>query len=166
MTMGALGMAKLLEDGLPTLAILHVSTIKPLNDAVVIEPCNYDGHVVIVAEYHRVWASTVKRWRVRRSARVAPSHVSTSSSTPARCRRYAIDMEFPVPYWQLAVDSLTASSRDPDSHFQSGSERVTFKSASHTRVWICLHTCMPRAFFALIEDSLMRPAARRSLLPR
>jgi transketolase len=52
MTMRALEVAELLGDGSADVAVLHVPTIKPLDEATIIEECRRSGRLVIVAENH------------------------------------------------------------------------------------------------------------------
>ncbi|GAB7529519.1 transketolase family protein [Pseudomonas sp. 3A(2025)] len=52
MTMRALEVAQLLGDGSADVAVLHVPTIKPLDEATIIEQCRRSGRLVIVAENH------------------------------------------------------------------------------------------------------------------
>jgi len=52
MTMRALEVAELLGDGSADVAVLHVPTIKPLDEATIIEQCRRSGRLVIVAENH------------------------------------------------------------------------------------------------------------------
>jgi transketolase len=52
MTMRALEAAQALEDGSASVAVLHVPTIKPLDEATIIEQCKRPGRLVIVAENH------------------------------------------------------------------------------------------------------------------
>lgn len=54
MTMRALEAAKALDDGSASVAVLHVPTIKPLDEATIIEQCRKPGRLVIVAENHSV----------------------------------------------------------------------------------------------------------------
>jgi transketolase len=52
MTMRALEVAELLGDGSADVAVLHVPTIKPLDEATIIEQCRRSGRLVVVAENH------------------------------------------------------------------------------------------------------------------
>jgi transketolase len=52
MTMRALEVAEVLGDGSADVAVLHVPTIKPLDEATIIEQCQRSGRLVIVAENH------------------------------------------------------------------------------------------------------------------
>jgi transketolase len=54
MTMRALEAAKALDDGSASVGVLHVPTIKPLDEATIIEQCRRPGRLVIVAENHSV----------------------------------------------------------------------------------------------------------------
>ncbi|MDN7934325.1 transketolase family protein [Burkholderia metallica] len=54
MTMRALEAAQALDDGSASVGVLHVPTIKPLDEATLIEQCRKDGRLVIVAENHSV----------------------------------------------------------------------------------------------------------------
>ncbi|QGZ63286.1 transketolase family protein [Paraburkholderia acidisoli] len=54
MTMRALEAAQALDDGSASVAVLHVPTIKPLDEATIIEQCRKPGRLVIVAENHSV----------------------------------------------------------------------------------------------------------------
>ena len=54
MTMRALEAAQALDDGSASVGGLHVPTIKPLDEATVIEQCRKDGRLVVVAENHSV----------------------------------------------------------------------------------------------------------------
>ncbi|MBB5391116.1 MULTISPECIES: transketolase family protein [unclassified Herbaspirillum] len=54
MTMRALEAAKALDDGSASVGVLHVPTIKPLDEAAIIEQCRRPGRLVIVAENHSV----------------------------------------------------------------------------------------------------------------
>ncbi|NMY88594.1 transketolase family protein [Pseudomonas oryzihabitans] len=52
MTMRALEVAEAMADGSADVAVLHVPTIKPLDEATLIEQCRRSGRLVIVAENH------------------------------------------------------------------------------------------------------------------
>ncbi|MDE1164545.1 MAG: transketolase C-terminal domain-containing protein [Pseudomonas sp.] len=52
MTMRALEVAEVLADGSADVAVLHVPTIKPLDEATLIEQCRRSGRLVVVAENH------------------------------------------------------------------------------------------------------------------
>ncbi|WP_211452225.1 transketolase family protein [Collimonas antrihumi] len=52
MTMRALEAAQQLDDGSASVGVLHVPTIKPLDEATIIEQCKRPGRLVIVAENH------------------------------------------------------------------------------------------------------------------
>lgn len=52
MTMRALEAAQALDDGSASVGVLHVPTIKPLDEATIIEQCRKPGRLVIVAENH------------------------------------------------------------------------------------------------------------------
>ncbi len=52
MTMRALEVAEAMADGSADVAVLHVPTIKPLDEATLIEQCHRSGRLVIVAENH------------------------------------------------------------------------------------------------------------------
>jgi transketolase len=54
MTMRALEAARALDDGSASVGVLHVPTIKPLDEASIIEQCSRPGRLVIVAENHSV----------------------------------------------------------------------------------------------------------------
>ncbi|HWT35468.1 MAG TPA: transketolase family protein [Paraburkholderia sp.] len=54
MTMRALEAAQALDDGSASVGVLHVPTIKPLDEAAIIEQCRKPGRLVIVAENHSV----------------------------------------------------------------------------------------------------------------
>jgi len=54
MTMRALEAAQALDDGSASVGVLHVPTIKPLDEATIIEQCRKEGRLVIVAENHSV----------------------------------------------------------------------------------------------------------------
>ncbi|KIG01753.1 transketolase family protein [Caballeronia concitans] len=54
MTMRALEAAQALDDGSASVGVLHVPTIKPLDEATIIEQCRKPGRLVIVAENHSV----------------------------------------------------------------------------------------------------------------
>jgi transketolase len=54
MTMRALEAAQALDDGSASVGVLHVPTIKPLDEATLIEQCRKPGRLVIVAENHSV----------------------------------------------------------------------------------------------------------------
>ncbi|MGU3780427.1 transketolase family protein [Burkholderia metallica] len=54
MTMRALEAAQALDDGSASVGVLHVPTIKPLDEATLIEQCRKDGRLVVVAENHSV----------------------------------------------------------------------------------------------------------------
>jgi transketolase len=54
MTMRALETAKLLEKDRVNLAVLHVPTIKPLDEATIVSEARRNGQLVIVAENHTV----------------------------------------------------------------------------------------------------------------
>ncbi|MBN3727451.1 transketolase family protein [Burkholderia sp. Ac-20379] len=54
MTMRALEAAQALDDGSASVGVLHVPTIKPLDEATIIEQCKKPGRLVIVAENHSV----------------------------------------------------------------------------------------------------------------
>lgn len=52
MTMRALEVADAMSDGSADIAVLHVPTIKPLDEATLIEQCRRSGRLVVVAENH------------------------------------------------------------------------------------------------------------------
>ena len=52
MTMRALEVAEAMADGSADVAVLHVPTIKPLDEATLIEQCRRSGRLVVVAENH------------------------------------------------------------------------------------------------------------------
>ncbi|MFF7707777.1 transketolase C-terminal domain-containing protein [Pseudomonas sp. NPDC007930] len=52
MTMRALEVAEAMSDGSAEVAVLHVPTIKPLDEATIIEQCRRSGRLVVVAENH------------------------------------------------------------------------------------------------------------------
>jgi transketolase len=52
LTMRALEAAQALDDGSASVAVLHVPTIKPLDEAAIVEQCRKPGRLVIVAENH------------------------------------------------------------------------------------------------------------------
>ncbi|RAU44538.1 MULTISPECIES: transketolase C-terminal domain-containing protein [unclassified Pseudomonas] len=52
MTMRALEVAELLDDGSAEVAVLHVPTIKPLDEATLVRECQRGGRLVVVAENH------------------------------------------------------------------------------------------------------------------
>lgn len=52
MTMRALEVADAMSDGSADVAVLHVPTIKPLDEATLIEQCRRSGRLVVVAENH------------------------------------------------------------------------------------------------------------------
>ncbi|TFE36820.1 transketolase family protein [Paraburkholderia dipogonis] len=54
MTMRALEAAQALDDGSASVGVLHVPTVKPLDEAAIIEQCRKPGRLVIVAENHSV----------------------------------------------------------------------------------------------------------------
>ncbi|BCQ26168.1 transketolase family protein [Caballeronia sp. NK8] len=54
MTMRALEAAQALDDGSASVGVLHVPTIKPLDEATIVEQCRKPGRLVIVAENHSV----------------------------------------------------------------------------------------------------------------
>ncbi|MEC5406462.1 transketolase family protein [Paraburkholderia sp. MPAMCS5] len=54
MTMRALEAAQALDDGSASVGVLHVPTIKPLDEATIVEQCRKEGRLVIVAENHSV----------------------------------------------------------------------------------------------------------------
>jgi transketolase len=54
MTMRALEAAKLLEADRVNLAVLHVPTIKPLDEATILREARRNGRLVIVAENHTI----------------------------------------------------------------------------------------------------------------
>lgn len=54
MTMRALEAAQALDDGSASVGVLHVPTLKPLDEATIIEQCRKEGRLVIVAENHSV----------------------------------------------------------------------------------------------------------------
>jgi len=54
MTMRALEAMHAMADGSAEVAVLHVPTIKPLDEATIIEQCRRPGRLVIVAENHSV----------------------------------------------------------------------------------------------------------------
>jgi transketolase len=54
MTMRALEAAKLLDADNVSAAVLHVGTIKPLDEAAILEACRKSGRLVVVAENHTV----------------------------------------------------------------------------------------------------------------
>ena len=93
MTMRALETAKLLEADRVNVAVLHVPTIKPLDEATILREARRNGRLVVVAENHTVIGglgeavagSAAARRRRRRSS--GRWRCRTRSSTPARCRR-------------------------------------------------------------------------------
>src|SRR3546814_9388671 len=54
MTMRALEVAKEMQGGAADVAVLHVPTIKPLDEAVILREAAKPGRLVIVAENHSV----------------------------------------------------------------------------------------------------------------
>lgn len=54
LTMRALEAAQALDDGSASVGVLHVPTIKPLDEATIIGQCRKPGRLVIVAENHSV----------------------------------------------------------------------------------------------------------------
>ena len=93
MTMRALETAKLLEADRVNVAVLHVPTIKPLDEETILREAGRSGRLVVVAENHTVIGglgeavatALLRAGRARRSS--GRSRCRTSSSTPARCRR-------------------------------------------------------------------------------
>jgi transketolase len=99
MTMRALEAAKLLDDGSASVAVLHVPTIKPLDEATIIEQCAKPGRLVIVAENHSVVgglgeavASTLMRARVTPEFRqvALPDQFLDAGALPTLHDRYGI----------------------------------------------------------------------------
>jgi transketolase len=99
MTMRALEAAKLLDDGSASVAVLHVPTIKPLDEATIIEQCSKPGRLVIVAENHSVVgglgeavASTLIRARVAPEFRqvALPDEFLDAGALPTLHDRYGI----------------------------------------------------------------------------
>jgi transketolase len=99
MTMRALEAAKALDDGSASVGVLHVPTIKPLDEATIIEQCSRPGRLVIVAENHSVIgglgeavASTLIRARVMPEYRqvALPDQFLDAGALPTLHDRYGI----------------------------------------------------------------------------
>ncbi|OZI38104.1 transketolase [Bordetella genomosp. 10] len=99
MTMRALETAKLLDDGSASVGVLHVPTIKPLDEATIIEQCSKPGRLVIVAENHsavgglgEAVASTLMRARVTPEFRqiALPDRFLDAGALPTLHDRYGI----------------------------------------------------------------------------
>jgi len=54
MTMRALEVAEAMSDGSADIAVLHVPTIKPLDEATILREANRSGRLVVVAENHSI----------------------------------------------------------------------------------------------------------------
>ncbi|EGD01514.1 transketolase domain protein, partial [Burkholderia sp. TJI49] len=99
MTMRALEAAQALDDGSASVAVLHVPTIKPLDEATIVEQCRKPGRLVIVAENHSVIgglgdavASTLVRHRVMPEFRqiALPDRFLDAGALPTLHDRYGI----------------------------------------------------------------------------
>lgn len=79
MTMRALEAAQALDDGSASVGVLHVPTIKPLDEATIIEQCRKEGRLVIVAENHSLiggLGDAVARALVRHRVMPAFRHIA------------------------------------------------------------------------------------------
>lgn len=99
MTMRALEAAQALDDGSASVGVLHVPTIKPLDEATIIEQCRKEGRLVIVAENHSVIgglgdavASALVRHRVMPAFRhiALPDQFLDAGALPTLHDRYGI----------------------------------------------------------------------------
>lgn len=102
MTMRALEVAELLGDGSANVAVLHVPTIKPLDEATIIEQCRRNGRLVVVAENHstvgglgEAVALTLMKARVNPAFRqiALPDAFLDAGALPTLHDRYAISTE-------------------------------------------------------------------------
>jgi transketolase len=93
MTMRALEVAADLAKSNVGVAVLHCPTIKPLDEATIIQAVRYQHRLVVVAENHSVVGGLGERWRVHYCAtRYSPRDSSwqvcpTSIWTPEPCPR-------------------------------------------------------------------------------
>ena len=62
MTMQALETVELLRQDEVEAGVLHVPTIKPLDEATILEQAKRSGGMVVVAEITPSWAGSVKPW--------------------------------------------------------------------------------------------------------
>lgn len=99
MTMRALEVAEAMADGSADVAVLHVPTIKPLDEATLIEQCRRSGRLVIVAENHstvgglsEAVALTLLRARVHPEFRqiALPDQFLDAGALPTLHDRYGI----------------------------------------------------------------------------
>jgi transketolase len=102
MTMRALEVAQLLGDGSADVAVLHVPTIKPLDEATLIEQCRRSGRLVVVAENHstvgglgEAVALTLMKARVNPEFRqiALPDAFLDAGALPTLHDRYGISTE-------------------------------------------------------------------------
>lgn len=99
MTMRALEAARELDDGSASVGVLHVPTIKPLDEATIIAQCARPGRFVIVAENHSVIgglgeavAGTLLRARIMPEFRqvALPDQFLDAGALPTLHDRYGI----------------------------------------------------------------------------
>lgn len=99
MTMRALEVADAMADGSADVAVLHVPTIKPLDEATLIEQCRRSGRLVVVAENHstvgglsEAVALTLLRARVHPEFRqiALPDRFLDAGALPTLHDRYGI----------------------------------------------------------------------------
>ncbi|KTT05166.1 transketolase [Pseudomonas oryzihabitans] len=99
MTMRALEVAEAMSDGSADVAVLHVPTIKPLDEATLIEQCRRSGRLVVVAENHstvgglsEAVALTLLRARVHPEFRqiALPDQFLDAGALPTLHERYGI----------------------------------------------------------------------------
>ncbi|HXZ06582.1 MAG TPA: transketolase family protein [Paraburkholderia sp.] len=99
LTMRALEAARELDDGSASIAVLHVPTIKPLDEATIVEQCRRPGRLVIVAENHsfvgglgEAVASALMRARVMPEFRqvALPDQFLDAGALPTLHDRYGI----------------------------------------------------------------------------
>jgi len=107
MTMRALEAAQALDDGSASVGVLHVPTIKPLDEATIIEQCRKEGRLVIVAENHSVIGglgdavtSALVRHRVLPEFRhiSLPDQFLDAGALPTLHDRYGISTEVIIQY--------------------------------------------------------------------
>ncbi len=99
MTMRALEVADAMADGSADVAVLHVPTIKPLDETTLIEQCRRSGRLVVVAENHstvgglsEAVALTLLRARVHPEFRqiALPDRFLDAGALPTLHDRYGI----------------------------------------------------------------------------
>ena len=102
MTMRALESAKALADDNVDVAVLHVPTIKPLDEATIIQLCSRPGRLVVVAENHstigglgEAVATTLMRAQIGPAFRqiALPDEFLAAGALPTLHDRYGISTE-------------------------------------------------------------------------